>query len=148
MKEYRIVVSSGVGGWEVVMWQGRIERGIKKYFGVMKMIYIWFWYGYGLHECMHLSKFIQNVLPVHFLYVGFPVAQLVKNLLSVWETWVWSLDWKDPWRRERLPSPVFWPRELHGLYSPRGGKELDKTEQNSLHFISSLYVNYISILKI
>ena len=22
-----------------------------------------------------------------------------------------------PWRRERLPTPVFWPGELHGLYS-------------------------------
>ena len=25
---------------------------------------------------------------------------------------------KFPWRRERLPTPVFWPREFHGLYSP------------------------------
>ena len=24
------------------------------------------------------------------------VAQLVKNLLAVWETWVWSLSWEDP----------------------------------------------------
>ena len=24
---------------------------------------------------------------------------------------------KIPWRRERLPTPVFWPREFHGLYS-------------------------------
>ena len=23
-----------------------------------------------------------------------------------------------PWRRERVPSPVFWPGEFHGLYSP------------------------------
>ena len=23
-----------------------------------------------------------------------------------------------PWRRERIPSPVFWPGEFHGLYSP------------------------------
>ena len=21
-----------------------------------------------------------------------------------------------PWRGERLPAPVFWPREVHGLY--------------------------------
>ena len=25
---------------------------------------------------------------------------------------------KIPWRRERLPTPVFWPGEVHGLYSP------------------------------
>ena len=24
------------------------------------------------------------------------VAQLVKNLRAVWETWVWSLGWEDP----------------------------------------------------
>ena len=37
-----------------------------------------------------------------------------------------------PWRRERLPTPVFWPGEFHGLYSPQGQKELDTTEQLSL----------------
>jgi len=30
---------------------------------------------------------------------------------------------KIPWRRERLPTPVFWPGEFHGLYSPWGCKE-------------------------
>ena len=27
---------------------------------------------------------------------------------------------KIPWRREWLPTPVFWPGEFHGLYSPWG----------------------------
>ena len=27
---------------------------------------------------------------------------------------------KIPWRRERLPSPVFWPGEFHGLYIVHG----------------------------
>ena len=31
---------------------------------------------------------------------------------------------KIPWRRERLPTPVFWSGEFHGLYSPWGHKEL------------------------
>ena len=35
--------------------------------------------------------------------------------------------------RGRLPTPVFWPREFHGLCSPWGRKELDTTEQLSLH---------------
>ena len=39
---------------------------------------------------------------------------------------------KITWRRERLPSPVFWPEEFHGLYSPWGHKESDMTEQLSL----------------
>ena len=33
----------------------------------------------------------------------------------MWETWVWSLRWEDPGRRERVLIPVFWPGELHGL---------------------------------
>ena len=36
---------------------------------------------------------------------------------------------KIPWRRERLPTPVFWPGEVHGLYGPWGCKESDMTEQ-------------------
>ena len=36
---------------------------------------------------------------------------------------------KIPWRRERLPTPVLWPGESHGLYSPWGHKESDTTER-------------------
>ena len=61
------------------------------------------------------------------------VAQLVKNLPAVRETWIRSWVGKIPWRRESLPTPVFWPGEFHGLYSPWGRKELDTTEQLSLH---------------
>ena len=57
------------------------------------------------------------------------VAQKVKNLPAMWETLVRSLSAEDPWRRERLPTPVFWPGEFHGLYSH---KELDMTERLSL----------------
>ena len=39
---------------------------------------------------------------------------------------------KIPWRKERLPTPVFWPGEFQGLYSPWGRKELDTTELLSL----------------
>ena len=38
---------------------------------------------------------------------------------------------KMSWRREQLPTPVFWPREFHGPYSAWGHKELD-TERLSL----------------
>ena len=69
------------------------------------------------------------------------VAQMVKNLPSVSETWVQSLAWEDPWRRRWLPIPVFWPREFHGQrslagYRPGGPKELDMTEQLSLATIT------------
>ena len=56
------------------------------------------------------------------------VAQLVKNLLATQETWVQSLVGKIPWRRGRLPTPVFWTGEFHELYSPWGHRESDMTE--------------------
>ena len=63
--------------------------------------------------------------------------------LSLWLSW-WRIclqcrrpgfdPWvgKIPWRRVRLPTPVFWPGEFHGLYSWWGLKELDTTERLSL----------------
>ena len=57
------------------------------------------------------------------------VAQMVKTLPAMWETWVGSLGWEIPWKREQLPTAVFWPREFHGLYRPWDHKELNTTEQ-------------------
>jgi len=42
-----------------------------------------------------------------------------------------------PWRRERLPTPVFWPGEFHGLHSPWGREESDMTER-LFHFSVSM----------
>ena len=39
------------------------------------------------------------------------VAQSVKNLPG-FDPWFGKI----PWRREQLPTPVFWPEEFHGLY--------------------------------
>ena len=54
------------------------------------------------------------------------VAQVVKNLPAIWQTWVWSLGWEYPQRRERLPTPVFWPGEfmdwiVHGVAKSQTG---------------------------
>ena len=51
-------------------------------------------------------------------------VQLIKNLPAMWETWVRSLGWEDPVEKERLPNPVFWPREFHGLYSSMGSQRV------------------------
>jgi len=34
-------------------------------------------------------------LPI-LVFLGFPVAQLVKNLPAMWKTWVRPLGWEDP----------------------------------------------------
>ena len=68
--------------------------------------------------------------------IGYPLqsswASLVTQTLRIhlqcgrpgFDPWVGKL----PWRKESLPTPVFWPGEFHGLYSPRGRKESDTTE--------------------
>ena len=44
-----------------------------------------------------------------FLYSwASPVAQLVKNLPAMWETWVQSLGWEDALEKGKVPTPVFW----------------------------------------
>jgi len=53
------------------------------------------------------------------------VAQLVKDAPAMRETWVQSLGWEDPLEKGKVPTPVFWPKEFHGLYSPWGCKEWD-----------------------
>ena len=55
------------------------------------------------------------------------MAQLVKNPLAMWGTGVDPWVGKIPWRRERLPTPVFWPGEFYGLYRPWGWKASDTT---------------------
>ena len=59
------------------------------------------------------------------------MAQSVKNLPAMQETWVRKI----PWRGE--PTPVFLPGELHGQrrlagYSPQGHRESDTPEQLTL----------------
>ena len=48
---------------------------------------------------------------------------------------------KIPWRRDRPPTPVFWPGESHGLCSPWGRKESDTTERLSLHSLLFTFCN-------
>ena len=47
------------------------------------------------------------------------VAQLVKNLPVMQETWVWSLGWEDH-LEEMQPTPVLLPGEFHGQRSQAG----------------------------
>ena len=60
----------------------------------------------------------------------FPVGSAGKEstgnagYLSSIDPWVGKI----PWRKEQLPSLVFWPGEFHELHSPWGHKESDTTE--------------------
>ena len=61
---------------------------------------------------------------------------MVKNLPAMLETWVQSLDQKDPLEKGMQPTLVFLSgtQEPGGLHSPLGPKDLDMTEQLSLHY--------------
>ena len=65
------------------------------------------------------------------------MAQMVKNLSAMRETWVQSLGWEDPRRRKWQPTLVLLHGKSHGSrslvgYSPWGCKELEMTEQLSI----------------
>ena len=94
---------------------------------------------------------VEHLTPLPFPQMGFLflemaflvrtslVAQTVKCLPTMQETWVQSLGWEDPWRRQWHPTPVLLPGKSHGWrilvgYSPWGGKESNTTER--LHFTS------------
>ena len=57
------------------------------------------------------------------------MAQMVKNLPAMQETWVVSLGWEDPLEKEMathssiLAWRIPWSEESGGLYSPWGHKE-------------------------
>ena len=67
-------------------------------------------------------------------YQGFPGGSDGKKSASNaggpgFDLWIGKISW----RREWLPSPVFWPGEFHGQrslagYVPWGHEELDMTE--------------------
>ena len=69
------------------------------------------------------------------------VAQMVKNLPTMWETQVRSLGWEDPLQKQWQPTPVLLPGKPHGQrsvvgYSPCGHKESNTTER--LHFFKNI----------
>ena len=78
------------------------------------------------------------------------MAEMVKNLSAVWETWVWSLGQADPLEKGMQPTPVFLPGESHGQrslagYSPWDHKELDTTEwlTHTQARLSSSWLSYV-----
>ena len=66
------------------------------------------------------------------------VAQMVKNLPAMQETWVQSLGWEDPLEKGMathcsiLAWRIPWTEEPGRLYSLWGHKESDRTEQLTL----------------
>ena len=60
------------------------------------------------------------------------VAQLVNNLPTMPETWVWSLGWEDPLEKGKATHSSILAWRIPWTYSPWGRKESDTTEWLSL----------------
>ena len=98
---------------------------------------------------MFLLQSIKPENDIKILLIISLVAQMVKGLPVMWQTWVLSLSQKDPLEKEMavysrtLAWKIPWMEELGG-YSLWGHKELDMTEQ--LHWFilnkitSSFYI--------
>ena len=69
--------------------------------------------------------------PLQYLWASF-LAQLVKNMPAMQETWIESLDWEDPLEKGKATHSSILTWRIPGLYSPWGHKESDTTEQLSL----------------
>ena len=75
------------------------------------------------------------------------VAQTVKRLPAMWETWVGKI----PWRRKWQPTPVLLPGKFHGQrslvnYSPRGRKESGTTERRHFFLPTGIFFIVLCIL--
>jgi len=73
------------------------------------------------------------------------VAQAVKNLSAMQQTWVRSLGQEDPLEKGTATIPVFLPEEFHKQrrlvgYGPSSHKELDVTGQLTLFTFSPTHL--------
>ena len=74
---------------------------------------------------------------------AFLVAHLVMNPPAIWKTWVWSLGWEGPLKKEDSYPLLYSGLENSMDCSLWGHKELDMTERLSLHFTSLPYFLFL-----
>ena len=77
---------------------------------------------------------------------AFLVAQIVKNLPAMQETWVWFLGQEDSPEKEMTTILLLLPGKFHGKrslvgYSPQGCEELDLTEQLTFSHPEYIHLN-------
>ena len=85
-------------------------------------------------SCPRFNKSQNWISLAEIGYVLTFMAQMVKNLPAVQETWFQSLGWEDPPEKGMATHSSILAGEFHGQrilagYSPRGCKELDMTER-------------------
>ena len=108
----------------VILFAEKVK--IKNYYNILR------------HKSIHYIvkwkwiTFCKGNIPLAEVQYFFLVAQLVKNLPAMWETWVWSLGWKDPLEKGRATHSSILAWRIPWTVHPLGCKESDMTEQLSL----------------
>ena len=69
------------------------------------------------------------------------VAQLVKNLLAIWENWVRSLGWEDPLEKAKATQCSILAWRIPWLCSPSSREVSDVTERLSLSLFLALGIS-------
>ena len=109
----------------------------------LQFLYWSFWEGF----VMSISKIVSFKMVLRASLV----AQTVKNSPAMWETWLRTLGWEDPWKKAWQPTPVFLPGEFPGQRSPVGCspwscKESDMTERLSTKWFHRSMCTHQSLL--
>ena len=99
----------------------------------MRMSDVWCWVKFEMGTVMVWFAGCHERITVVTRIRGFPCGSSWERIhlqcgRPGFDPWVGKI----PWRRERLPSLVFWPGEFPGLYSPWGRRKWDTTERLSL----------------
>ena len=125
MLQKKIYLQKQVVGWiipKVIICQQKLCRYL--FFGWLVAYFLYF-----------IFEFCFCFISFFFLcyYRASLVAQMVKNLPAMQETWVRSLGWEDPLGKgDATHSSILAWRIPWTVYSPWGHKESDTTESLSL----------------
>ena len=99
--------------------------------------------------CQHLELSVSSLLVIQIamwycLFRASLVAQLVKDLPAVRETWVWSLGWEDPLEKVMATHSSFLPWKISWTQEPGGLQYLFNCGFNL--YVEHLFMRLITIL--
>ena len=133
-------------------WEDLLEKETATHSSILAWRIPWTEEHGGL-QSMGVAKSWTRLSDFTFALVSM-VAQTVKNLPALQETWIWSLGWENPLEKEMATHPVFLSGEFHGQKSlvgnsPRGSQKVEHNWTTFTFFgiyqISFYYFNQSSV---
>ena len=74
------------------------------------------------------------------------MAQLVKNLPTMWETWISFLGWEDPMEKGKATHSSILVWGIYGMHSPWGPTEMGRKDPLSLSFQTQINSMFLMIV--